>query len=274
MDDGWVRLYRKSMKSQVYQDNLTWKLWSECIMRAAFTDRFVSVRVGRGMKTIAIKRGQLIYSRNQWAKRFAQCASSIDRRIKLLEKWGNVTLEPGNQYTVVTVCEYETYNPPTVASEQPSEQPSEQQTNSKRTANEQQVNRQTERKERKEPKERKERSKERKLKKVKKGKKKHETLTTEVILGQLAFPTGWDTPEVHAALGQWLTYKAGRGEAYKQPVLTLGKMLRLKFMTSPAVFIEKLDEAIAKDWKGPGDYNKPTKGRTDDTVVVGDHRYR
>ena len=144
--DGWVQFHRKSMKSQVYQDDLTWKLWSECLFRASYADRFVTVRVGRGMKTIELKRGQLIYGRNQWAERLGRKPSSIHRRMKQLEKWGNVRIQVGNHYSIITVCEYETYNP----TPGESEQPNGQQTDSKRTANGQQAD--TKKKEKKEKK--------------------------------------------------------------------------------------------------------------------------
>lgn len=109
-------------------------------------------------------------------------------------------------------------------------------------------------------KERKELTKVSSLKEKKSG--NHGRLSTADILTQLAFPEGFDTVAVRAALSEWLTYKEGRGEGYKAPVMQLGKMLRLPYMTSPEVFVQRLDQAIAGDWKGPGNYDstKPKGG--------------
>ena len=152
--DGWVQLHRKSMTSQAYQDDLTWKIWTECLLRAAYADRFVSVQVGRGMTTVELKRGQLIYGRNKWAKRLGRKPSSVDRRMKQLATWGNVDIQAGTHYSIVTVCGYEAYNPRETVSEQPSEQPADNQPKERK-----------ERKERKEPKERKERKERKEAKK-------------------------------------------------------------------------------------------------------------
>ncbi len=120
--DGWVRLHRQSMESRVYQDDAMWKLWCECKMRAAYCDRFVVVRVGRGTKTIELKRGQFIFGRNQWAQRLNQKPSSIGRRMKTLAEWGNVSIQLGSHFSIVTVCNYETYNPLPGDDEQPTEE--------------------------------------------------------------------------------------------------------------------------------------------------------
>jgi hypothetical protein len=62
--------------------------------------------------------------------------STLWRRLQILENLENLTIETNSRFSLITVCEYDTYNPRPAPDEQPDEQP----VNSRCTAGEQPVN--------------------------------------------------------------------------------------------------------------------------------------
>lgn len=107
---GWVRLHRKSMKSRVWANDGLWKTWCWCLMRANHNQQIVAVQTGRGMTEVSVLRGQFIYGRKAAAKALRCPESTCHERMKKLAKLQNITLEPSTHYTLVTICNFETYN--------------------------------------------------------------------------------------------------------------------------------------------------------------------
>lgn len=106
---GWVRLYRKSSKSQVWQNAELWKTWCWCMIRANHTDRLVTVRTGRGTSEVPVKRGQFIYGRKAASKALSAAPSSVRARMEKLSKLKNIVLQPNSHYTLVTICNFNSY---------------------------------------------------------------------------------------------------------------------------------------------------------------------
>lgn len=140
MHRGWVRFWRKSRDSAVYTDEL-WRLWSHCLFRANHAP--TKVLVDRKADPIDVAAGQFITGRNalhrEMYPKFPKSApspSTLWRRLEILKKLGNLNIQTNSRYTLVTVCEYSTYNP----ANPEFEQPDEPQVNRRRTAGEPQVN--------------------------------------------------------------------------------------------------------------------------------------
>lgn len=107
---GWVRLYRKSIKSRVWANDGLWKTWCWCLMRANHNDTIVTVQTGRGTTEVEVKRGQFIYGRKAAAKAL-RCPEGTTRdRMEKLAKLKNIDMQPDTHYTLVTVCNFDRYN--------------------------------------------------------------------------------------------------------------------------------------------------------------------
>ncbi len=139
MQRGWVKLWRKIQDSAVWNDEL-FRLWGYCIMKADHKPGWVNVdRLGA---PVQVERGQFVTGRFALhgamyprKRKNDPTPYTVWRRLLVLRRLGNVSIRTSSRYTMVTVCEYETYN----AADIESEHQDEQQVSSRRAAGEQQA---------------------------------------------------------------------------------------------------------------------------------------
>ena len=124
---GWVKLWRKTLDSWVFQDEKRLKVWIYCLMRASHKRRWIRLKTGRGYTDVELQPGQLIYGRGAWAKRLGISQGTIERIVTALQKHGNCDRQANTHYSVITLCNYEAYASPSQASGQASGQPTDNQ---------------------------------------------------------------------------------------------------------------------------------------------------
>lgn len=105
MTGDWLRLHRKALDSRVFSDDWLWKLWSWCLMKACWK---TSWKNGR-----EVKPGQFVTGRHQAADQLKVSPSKWYRGMQTLQEWGQIRVESNNVFTVVTICNWETYQPTT-----------------------------------------------------------------------------------------------------------------------------------------------------------------
>ena len=110
VDQGFIKLWRKSIDSAVFQDANLWKLWTWCLIRANHKDVFVPIKTGRGQTVIELKRGQFIFGRRTAAKALKMKPSTIGYRLQILEKLQNLDRQVNHHFTIVTIRNYDKYN--------------------------------------------------------------------------------------------------------------------------------------------------------------------
>lgn len=125
MAGDWLRLYRKSEDSRVFSDDWLWRLWCWCMMRANWKTTWKDGR--------EILPGQFTMGRIEAADRLKVSPSKLYRGLHTLRDWGQIRLEANSRFTVVTVCNWKTYQPENSEEWTAGEQP----VNSQRTAGEQ-----------------------------------------------------------------------------------------------------------------------------------------
>jgi hypothetical protein len=108
-DEGWVKLHRKSIRSQVFQNDGLWKVWTWCLMKANHEDNWVPIKTGKGMSEVFVERGQFIFGRNTAAKELRMRPRTVHKRMVKLGNMQNCTLKSDTHYTVVTILNYELY---------------------------------------------------------------------------------------------------------------------------------------------------------------------
>lgn len=118
MDDGYLKLWRCSMESQVWNNDGLWKVWCWCLMRASYKERWVPVTTGSGSTEVLLKPGQFIFGRNTAAKKLGMKPSTIKKRMDKLEKIGNINIQSNSHYSIVSVCSWEKFQPPKKEKEQ------------------------------------------------------------------------------------------------------------------------------------------------------------
>lgn len=120
----WIKLHRQVIDSKVFSDEFLWRLWCWLLIRANWKKTYY--------QGIEIQPGQLVFGRNAAASELGTNPSKVYRGIKKLEKFGNIEAKSNSKWTMITICNWTTY--------QDSKNQSEQRVNSERTASEQRVN--------------------------------------------------------------------------------------------------------------------------------------
>lgn len=123
MASGYVKMHRELMEHWVFDDDAVFYLWTNLLMRANWKDG--KFWPGGDSSPLIVKRGQLVTGRTSlhallYPTRNSQGQvikrehnpphpSTIWRWIKAMEKDGMIALDVRSKYTIITLCNYETY---------------------------------------------------------------------------------------------------------------------------------------------------------------------
>lgn len=129
---SFIKLDRNIIDSYCFANPNHLKIWLWLLVKANFKKNYVPLQIGKGTTTILVDRGQLIFGRFVAEKELKMNGSMIYRILKKFEELGQINIEANNQYSVITICKYDSY--------QSNNLESEQQTNNQCTTNEQQMN--------------------------------------------------------------------------------------------------------------------------------------
>lgn len=122
---GYVRLYRSLLSSPIFDDPNLLKLWAYCMLRASHRPRSIRITTGRGTSTVDLLAGQFVFGSRSAAKKLRDSKTNVYRRLKRLEVERCLVLEPGRNFTLVTLCNWQGYQPRAIASGTPSATQSE-----------------------------------------------------------------------------------------------------------------------------------------------------
>ncbi len=104
-NEGWISLHRKSLRSSVFDDPLTWKIWTWCLMKATYTEHeFIF-----GAQVIDQKIGEFVTGIKSACRELRTTEQRYRTRIALLEKTGRITVKSTNKYSTITVVKYSYY---------------------------------------------------------------------------------------------------------------------------------------------------------------------
>lgn len=114
MPGDWIKLHRKILKSAVMLSPEILKLWVICMLKANWKDG--EAQWSANSDPIKVKRGQFLTGRDALHKDYygayrgdKACAKTVWRWLKKLEKQRKVVLENVQRCTLVTLCNYDTY---------------------------------------------------------------------------------------------------------------------------------------------------------------------
>jgi hypothetical protein len=107
--DGWIKLNRKLLKSQVFQNEGLLKVWIWCLLKAGHKEKWASVKTGKSETEVHLLPGQFIYGRNSAAKKLKMNPETLRKRMKKLSNMQNITTHSTNHYSVVTILNWDSY---------------------------------------------------------------------------------------------------------------------------------------------------------------------
>lgn len=101
MDRGWIKIYRSLLDWEWFDDAETVKLFIYILLSANYEDK-----KWRGM---VVERGQTIIGIEALAKRLKTTRQKIRTRLEKLEKYGTIRTAATNRFTIITICNYDSY---------------------------------------------------------------------------------------------------------------------------------------------------------------------
>ena len=121
---GFIVLHRKIKDSAIYSDSQAVHLWLHLLIKANHKDKDFVLNG----QLVTVKRGQTLTGRRRLSVETGIAESKIQRLLKLFENLHMIEQQTNSKNRLISITNYHSY------------QSGEQQTNSKRTASEQQVN--------------------------------------------------------------------------------------------------------------------------------------
>jgi hypothetical protein len=109
MNEGYIKAYRKTMKSRVFQNEGLFKVWMWCLWKASHTEQWVTIKTGRGTTEIHLLPGQFIFGRKTAAKELKMNPETVRKRMHKLKNMGNLTIESTTHYSLITIVNWEFY---------------------------------------------------------------------------------------------------------------------------------------------------------------------
>lgn len=122
-ENGWILLSRKIIDWQWFDKSEMVKFWLYLLLSANAEDK--------KWHGIEIKRGQLVTSVQHLTEALHLTTQQVRTALKRLQDGGEIEIKTTNQFTLITICNYRTYQ---------DYGPTQQQTNNKPITNEQQTN--------------------------------------------------------------------------------------------------------------------------------------
>ena len=102
MNSGWIKLYRKLKEWEWYQKSEMVHLFIHLLVSANHRDGH--------WQGIKVSRGQLITGLNSLNSETSISLQSLRTCIKRLKSTGEITVKSTNKYSIVTLCNYDSYN--------------------------------------------------------------------------------------------------------------------------------------------------------------------
>ncbi len=124
---AWIKLHRDILNSDVFASQKMLKIWIWCLCKANYKDRTIPLKIGRGETLVKVKRGQFIFGRFKAEEDLYIDGSTIYKIMKRLEEIGNIEIQSNNQYSIVTICNYNDYQDWDIIEVASEEQPSNNQ---------------------------------------------------------------------------------------------------------------------------------------------------
>lgn len=104
---GWFKWHRKTIRSKTWnhKNPAVQKFWDYCLASAAHQEHATPF----GTDSIVLDPGQFVFGRRKAASECKLSEQCIRTCIKLLKKWQNLTTNSTSAGTIVTICNWESY---------------------------------------------------------------------------------------------------------------------------------------------------------------------
>lgn len=109
MDRGYIKLWRKTVDSRIFDNEGLLKIWLWCLMSANHKKKWVSINVGRSIIEVLVERGSFIFGRNSAATKLRMSPSTVWKRMQKLKKTQNLNIKSNKHYSLISIVNWDTY---------------------------------------------------------------------------------------------------------------------------------------------------------------------
>ena len=102
---GWIKIHRDIARHWIFQDAEKFKWWIDLLLLASFEDNKALV----GDRLVEVKRGQQIASLSFLSKRWNKAKGTVLKFLELLESDHMIERYTDRKVTILTICNYESY---------------------------------------------------------------------------------------------------------------------------------------------------------------------
>ncbi len=107
--EGYIKLYRQLLSSSIFASQIGLKIWIWCLLKANFKTKFVSIKIGRGESVVEVGRGSFIFGRFVAEDELNIDGSTIYKWIKKFEVEEMIRIKSSSHYSIMTICNYDSY---------------------------------------------------------------------------------------------------------------------------------------------------------------------
>lgn len=107
--EGWIKLHRQILESEVFASQIGLKIWVWCLLKANYSDKYVPIIIGRGESVVKVNRGSFLFGRFKAENELNIDGSTIYKWIKKFENDGMIEIQSNSHYSIITICKYDDY---------------------------------------------------------------------------------------------------------------------------------------------------------------------
>lgn len=104
-DKSWIKLYRKILKSPIWENEKALKVWIWCLVKATHEEREQLV----GKTVVKLEKGQFVTGRKKASEELNMKERTVYDYFKLLEQLQMISINSNNKFSVITVEKWEDY---------------------------------------------------------------------------------------------------------------------------------------------------------------------
>lgn len=105
MERGWIKIYRCSLESPLFQNPKIWQFWCWCLLKASHQQREQMV----GMQLVRLQPGEFITGRIAAAKELNMSEKTVRTCIKKLKNFEKIRVKTTNKFSILSVINWDSY---------------------------------------------------------------------------------------------------------------------------------------------------------------------
>lgn len=105
MNQGYVKLWRRSLKSECWKNPNTWRFWCWCLMKASWEKSEVII----GRQKITLEPGQFVFGRRIAAEETGLSEQEIRTVLATSKLTSKLTIKSTNKFSIISIVNWDRY---------------------------------------------------------------------------------------------------------------------------------------------------------------------